>query len=574
MNLLVLSVIVSIFLISVTNAQNELLQNGDFESSSFHGDWFCNDCSLTSFTTDIYQGTRSVKVTNRTHSISSPHQKVSISPGQNYIVKAYFKLLNIHPGIMYTTVFLRVNLQTNGKTVYQKVAEQPMQQLKFGWTEISGDFYAPNGTTSATVFLEIVDVDIDFLMDSASLQILPHDPHWSSKAHHRIQTLRKAPITVKLASGQSAHGVYVEFMQQNSAFPFGTAVHADHLGNPSYQVYTDFVLKNFEWAVIANKLKWKGVEHIRGHTNYTLALNAIQLLGSHGIKMRGHNMFWGKDKFVPSWIPAMSSSDIVHEMQAHVRDIMSHTQSKLLHWDVNNENLHGDFFERHTKDPDITQKMFQWIHSIDPSIKLFLNDYAVLPVSTMTTAIKNQAQNFIKNQVPIGNVGLQSHFYTTDIDIDVLKYRLDKVAEAGLKIWATELTVDAADEHKKAKALENLLTMFFSHPAVEGVILWHFWDGSNWHQNEALFNGPGITPNAAGQKYLDLVQGSWRSHIKRRLDPNHTVNVTMFKGDYVMHVRQNGHVIHQENFTLDSSGKDLTVHLTGDHHHVSHIVFG
>lgn len=52
-------------------------------------------------------------------------------------------------------------------------------------------------------------------------------------------------------------------MQQKSSFPFGTAVHADHLGNPSYQAYTDFVLKNFEWAVIANKLKWKGVEHIR-----------------------------------------------------------------------------------------------------------------------------------------------------------------------------------------------------------------------------------------------------------------------------------------------------------------------
>lgn len=123
---------------------------------------------------------------------------------------------------------------------------------------------------------------------------------------------------------------------------------------------------------------------------------------------------------------------------------------RLLHWDVNNENLHGDFFERHTTDPDITHKMFQWIHSIDPSIKLFLNDYSVLPVSTMTTvrtntsclskvnwrrycrqihikifyffqAIRNQAQNFIKSQVPIGNIGLQSHFYTTDIDIDVLK---------------------------------------------------------------------------------------------------------------------------------------------------------
>lgn len=74
-----------------------------------------------------------------------------------------------------------------------------------------------------------------------------------------------------------------------------------------------------------------------------------------------------------------------------------------------------------------------------------------------------------------------------------------------------------------------------------------------------------LQPNAAGQKYLDLVHGSWRSHIKRRLDQDHPVNVTMFKGDYVMHVRQNGHVIHQENFTVDSSGKDLTVHLTGQH---------
>jgi endo-1,4-beta-xylanase len=67
------------------------------------------------------------------------------------------------------------------------------------------------------------------------------------------------------------------------------------------------------------------------------------------------------------------------------------------------------------------------------------------------------------------------------------------VAEAGLNIWITELTIDAKDDNKKAATLENLLKLFFSHPAVEGVILWHFWDGSNWHDNEALFRGPAIT---------------------------------------------------------------------------------
>lgn len=58
---------------------------------------------------------------------------------------------------------------------------------------------------------------------------------------------------------------------------------------------------------------------------------------------------------------------------------------RLVHWDVNNENLHGDYYERHTGDPDITHKMFQWIHSKDPSIKLFLNDFSILPKSDMTT---------------------------------------------------------------------------------------------------------------------------------------------------------------------------------------------
>lgn len=73
-----------------------------------------------------------------------------------------------------------------------------------------------------------------------------------------------------------------------------------------------------------------------------------------------------------------------------------------------------------------------------------------------------------------------------------VQYRIDKLAEAGLDIWATELTVDEADDVKKANALGNLLTMYFSHPSVGGVILWHFWNESLWHPNENLFDGPDI----------------------------------------------------------------------------------
>ena len=56
-----------------------------------------------------------------------------------------------------------------------------------------------------------------------------------------------------------------------------------------------------------------------------------------------------------------------------------------MHWDVNNENLHGDFYERHTGDPNITNKMFQWIHNQDQSVKLFLNDFNAVTGSDVTT---------------------------------------------------------------------------------------------------------------------------------------------------------------------------------------------
>ena len=59
--------------------------------------------------------------------------------------------------------------------------------------------------------------------------------------------------------------------------------------------------------------------------------------------------------------------------------------NRLAHWDVNNENLHGDWFEKNSTDPDITLKMFQWIHDQEPGTKLFLNDYSAIPQPAITT---------------------------------------------------------------------------------------------------------------------------------------------------------------------------------------------
>lgn len=75
----------------------------------------------------------------------------------------------------------------------------------------------------------------------------------------------------------------------------------------------------------------------------------------------------------------------INELKNLNKILNFHFKTRLLHWDVNNENLHGDWYERNTTDPDITPKMFQWIHAQEPDTQLFLNDYSAIPQPSITT---------------------------------------------------------------------------------------------------------------------------------------------------------------------------------------------
>ena len=75
----------------------------------------------------------------------------------------------------------------------------------------------------------------------------------------------------------------------------------------------------------------------------------------------------------------------------------------------------------------------------------------------------------------------------------MLQHRLDKIAESGLPIWITELTIQDPDENSRAAALDDIMTLYFSHEAVEGVLLWGFWDGALFYEHAALATGDDVT---------------------------------------------------------------------------------
>ena len=66
---------------------------------------------------------------------------------------------------------------------------------------------------------------------------------------------------------------------------------------------------------------------------------------------------------------------------------------RLEHWDVNNENLHGQWFQDRLEEPDYNLEIFRLAHQRDINVKLFLNDYNVVSQSSYTEVsltMKNQ----------------------------------------------------------------------------------------------------------------------------------------------------------------------------------------
>ena len=55
------------------------------------------------------------------------------------------------------------------------------------------------------------------------------------------------------------------------------------------------------------------------------------------------------------------------------------------------------------------------------------------------------------------------------------------------------MTILDTNENAKAATLDDVMTLYFSHSAVEGILLWGFWDQAVYDQKIALASGNNVT---------------------------------------------------------------------------------
>ncbi|XP_050394200.1 uncharacterized protein LOC126812063 [Patella vulgata] len=227
------------------------------------------------------------------------------------------------------------------------------------------------------------------------------------------------------------------------------------------------------------------------------------------------------------------------------------------------------------KDPKITQWLFEHAHRYDNNTELYLNDYNIVNGQYSTVAYQDQAMKFLAANIHVDGIGVQSHLGDA-IDISVIKRRLDEIAKVGLPIWITELDINESNDLRKAEKYEEVMRLYFSHPAVKGVMFWGFWDGRHWRPAAALANGHDVTPNAAGKKVRELLKQTWRTDVHHSLAHGHTINMRGFLGSYELKIRHDGKTIHTETFDLGKNGNHLRISLAGSGNStkVGHIIIG
>ncbi|MBN1695489.1 endo-1,4-beta-xylanase [candidate division WOR-3 bacterium] len=360
----------------------------------------------------------------------------------------------------------------------------------------------------------------------------------------RIAEIRMGDIIVKTEPGAD-----VKIEQVRHEFLFGAAI-TDNLAEKSGNAMSDkdrrkfleVLEDNFNYAVHENALKWYDTEVEYKKVDYYLADRIYELCHERNIPMRGHCIFWAKDKYVMPWLKELDNDELRAAVVRRATDVAKHFKGRIDEFDLNNEMINGDFFRRRLG-YGIVNEMAWMVKAVNPDAKLYVNDYGVLVENGFNkSSYITQIENLLANGVPIDGIGCQAHFVTSDKNNSAaraattsehVQKTLDELSKFGLPIKITECLVSADTEEGKAEELRRFFRLCFAHPGVEAIIMWGFWEVGHWVPESAMWKKD-WAPTKQALAYRDLVFNKWWTKVSGKADKKGIYKNRAFYGDYLI----------------------------------------
>jgi endo-1,4-beta-xylanase len=293
-------------------------------------------------------------------------------------------------------------------------------------------------------------------------------------------------------------------------FRFGTAIGAGpaQFGNPAYRALVE---RECGLIVAENEMKWQAVEAAAGAPNYKAADAMLGWAADKGIAVRGHNLFWQEEKWLPAWVAkadfgADRRAGAEALMRKHVSEVCKHFGSEVKSWDVVNEAVNpadGSLVQNTlTRALGATEQIdlaFRLARESSPRAELVYNDYMgpTQDSARHRAGVLKLLAELKKRGTPVDVLGLQSHIGPSKDssalarqDLQEWRRFLDEARGMGFRLLITELDVGdrklPADIAKRDAAVaaitRDYLDVTLSYPGLRDIVVWGMADNISWLQ--------------------------------------------------------------------------------------------
>ncbi len=261
-----------------------------------------------------------------------------------------------------------------------------------------------------------------------------------------------------------------------------------------------------------NSCKWGSVEGTRDVMSFANADKAYTYAKSNYMPFRYHALAWGSQ--YPSWITTLTPAEFQAEMEEYMSEIAAR-YTCLDQIDVLNENMYLNsynkkehaagtpYFRAGLGGPGVTGYdwviwLFQKARQYFPNSKLVMNDFELesnsAGLSEMLAVIK-----VLRDRNLIDGIGTQAHYFNIDgISKANLTTALNNMAKSGVPIYVTELDIKGKTVSEAGQLLsyQTVFPAYWEHPAVAGITLWGYVEGTTWAAGTGLINADGTERSA------------------------------------------------------------------------------
>ena len=338
------------------------------------------------------------------------------------------------------------------------------------------------------------------------------------------------------------------------------------------------VLDTFNHVVPTTGLQWVAIEN----SGTSVPEAAVNRATADGQSVTAASVVWQKDRWpTPEAYRSASSpnAQAFHDALIDARlgpssvlQQFSETGSspEIDDWKLLNEPLHENYYQQvfvdagiYTSEVEALADYFLRADAVRPDATLSINEYAVINSQNDDFAIqyRDLIQSLLDAGAPIDRIGIQAHIARNDITKEDIIRRLDILSETGLPIEISEFDMrDDADTPQlnateQERMFRDILEASFSHPSVDGFIMWGVWDKVHWRGNAPLFDSDwNVKPEAA--PWFDLVHGQWKPDLVDAAvsgTGEWVAPIGLYNGDYQFTAEANG-VSSVANVTVSQDG--------------------